>query len=466
MTSSTFQSGWQQYHQALIDRKIRDQAKQWYARKLKLFIAHVSNKGVRMEEVSTDLIENYFSELSRREGMLDWQFRQHVEAIQIYFESVVTTSNVKGMDWQFFIDSSYSISSDHATVVRAPQLASSSKKDSSSDQIVPFAFLSSINELVEKIRTRGYSIRTEKTYSHWVKRFILFTGEDNPKNLNAQHVMSFLTDLAAYRNVSPSTQNLALTSVVFFFREVLLRPLDDLNFERASRPRKLPVVLSQSEIKNLISEMKGVQQIMAGLMYGTGMRLMECVRLRVKDIDFHYNLITVRDGKGGKDRRLPLPKRYVPQLKAHLETVHRIHLNDLKEGVGDVYLPNALSIKYPSAQNEWAWKYVFPSSRLSVDPRSKKIRRHHLHENSLQKAIHRAAGRAGIHKQVNSHALRHSFATHLLENGTDIRTVQELLGHADVSTTMIYTHVLNRPGVPPVQSPVDMLFGVMPEEEC
>ncbi len=266
-----------------------------------------------------------------------------------------------------------------------------------------------------------------------------------------------MSDLAVGRNVSASTQSLALTSLVFFFSEVLGRPLGDMGFARAKRPKRLPVVLTKNEVRQLLSQMTGVYALMAGLMYGTGMRLMECVRLRVKDIDFDYGTITVRDGKGSKDRIVPLPKRYEAELKSHLKTVQSLHANDVAQGHGEVYLPNALAVKYPNAAREWGWQYVFPASRLSVDPRTGGVRRHHLHETSLQKAIKQAARQSVIAKQVNSHALRHSFATHLLEAGSDIRTVQELLGHADVSTTMIYTHVMNRPGLAPVESPADLL---------
>ncbi len=266
-----------------------------------------------------------------------------------------------------------------------------------------------------------------------------------------------MSDLAVRRNVSASTQSLALTSLVFFFSEVVGRPLGDMGFARAKRPRRLPVVLTKNEVRQLLSQMTGVYALMAGLMYGTGMRLMECVRLRVKDIDFDYGTITVRDGKGSKDRIVPLPKRYEAELKSHLETIKSLHASDVAQGHGEVYLPNALAVKYPNAAREWGWQYVFPASRLSVDPRTGAVRRHHLHETSLQKAIKQAAKKSAIAKQVNSHALRHSFATHLLEAGSDIRTVQELLGHADVSTTMIYTHVMNRPGLPPVESPADLL---------
>lgn len=227
-------------------------------------------------------------------------------------------------------------------------------------------------------------------------------------------------------------------------------------FVRAKRPRKLPVVLSRKEMSLLLARLNGIHYLMASLLYGTGMRLMECVRLRVQDIEFDLNMIVVRDGKGKKDRVVPLPQLLKRPLEVHLIEVRDLHRKDLENGFGEVFLPDALARKYPSAPREWGWQYVFPSSRLSVDPRSGSSRRHHLHENGLQKAIKRAAIDAAIPKKINCHALRHSFATHLLESGQDIRTIQELLGHADVSTTMIYTHVLNRGG-PGVISPLDAL---------
>ncbi|MCD6525656.1 MAG: integron integrase, partial [Desulfuromonas sp.] len=258
----------------------------------------------------------------------------------------------------------------------------------------------------------------------------------------------FLEYLALQCKVAGSTQNQALNALVFLFDKVLEQPLGELGaYTRAKRARRLPVVLSRDEMSRLLDAMEGTFGLMAQLMYGTGMRLMEAVRLRMQDIDYDYGQIVVRNGKGDKDRIVPLPQTVVAPLQAHLERVKSIHADDLEQGFGRVYLPEGLCRKYPNAETEWGWQYVFPSSRISTDPCSGERRRHHLHENGLQKMIKRCAAKAGIAKRVNSHALRHSFATHMLEAGYDIRTVQELLGHADVSTTMIYTHVLNKPGL-------------------
>jgi len=271
----------------------------------------------------------------------------------------------------------------------------------------------------------------------------------------AGQVKAFLQALAVVGRVAASTQNQALNALVFFYDQVLEQPLGELGaFARAKRPQRLPVVLSRDEVMRLLTGLHGMHATMGALLYGTGMRLMECVRLRVKDVDFGYGQIVVRDGKGQKDRVVPLPVRLVEPLRAHLEKMRGLHRDDLVLGAGAVFLPDALARKYPNAAREWGWQYVFPASRLAADPRDGTVRRHHLHETSLQKAVRAATRAAGIEKPVSCHALRHSFATHMLEGGYDIRTVQELLGHSDVKTTMIYTHVLNRGGLG-VVSPLD-----------
>lgn len=314
-----------------------------------------------------------------------------------------------------------------------------------------------LKRLARTLRARQYAIRTEQTYVDWCHRFLRHTGTQDPRALAQADVERFLAYLAAERQVSASTQNQALNALVFLFREVLERPLPEMHFPRARRPPRVPVVLTRDEVRVLLDTLDGTYALMAHLMYGTGMRLMECVRLRVGDMDFGNRLIVVRDGKGAKDRVVPLPERLEGPLSQHLSAVQQLHKDDLACGVGEAYLPAALARKYPGAAREWVWQYVFPSAKLSTDPKGGHVRRHHLNESGLQRVIKAAGQSAGIAKRVNSHALRHSFATHLLEAGYDIRTVQELLGHTDVSTTMIYTHVMNRPGVPPVKSPVDSI---------
>jgi len=310
----------------------------------------------------------------------------------------------------------------------------------------------------EAIRLRHYSLRTEDSYLHWIKRFILFHGKRHPAEMGEAEIGQFLSALAVEHHVSASTQNQALNALLFLYRHVLdLNPGWIDNVVRAKQPQRLPVVLRKHEVKALLDAMEGVHWIMGHLLYGAGLRLLECLRLRVKDIDFSANHIVVREGKGHKDRITMLPLVVKEPLVAHLSQVRELHQQDLARGFGSVYLPDALHRKYPNAPKEWGWQWVFPATQISVDPRSGEQRRHHLHEVVLQRAVRAAARRAGLIKPVGCHTLRHSFATHLLEDGYDIRTIQELLGHKDVSTTMIYTHVLNRGGKG-VTSPSDRLW--------
>ncbi len=309
--------------------------------------------------------------------------------------------------------------------------------------------------LGRRLRLLHYSRRTEEAYRGWWQRFQQFCGQRQVESLGPDDVRRFLEALAVERKVSASTQNQALNALVFVFKEILQRPLGDLGeVARAQRPKHLPVVLRRDEVQRVLSELTGTHQLMGWLLYGCGLRLNECLTLRVKDIDFEYRQIIVRDGKGEKDRVTVLPDAVQPALKGHLARVQQLHDRDLAGGQGDVYLPYALAVKYPNASKSWGWQFVFPAAGFSTDPRSGAVRRHHVHESSIQKAFKSAVQRAAISKPATPHTLRHSFATHLLEDGHDIRTVQELLGHADVATTMIYTHVMNRPGLA-VRSPLD-----------
>ena len=314
-----------------------------------------------------------------------------------------------------------------------------------------------LDRLRDRIRLKHYSIRTEKAYLDWNRRFILFHNKKHPRTLGVQEVEQFLTFLAVERRVASSTQNQALSAILFMYKEVLkieLPWIEDVT--RAKRYEKIPAVFSKDEIRKILANLDGTNWIMAQLLYGAGLRLMECLRLRVKDIDFDRNQITVRDGKGKKDRVTMLPEIVKLHLRQHLEKVNIIHKQDLSEGYGEVYLPFALERKYPRANKEWGWQYVFPSRKRSVDPRSNKIRRHHINEQTLQRVVKKAIKATNLVKPGSCHTLRHSFATHPLEAGYDIRTVQELLGHKDVRTTMIYTHVLNKGGKG-VISPADTL---------
>jgi len=312
-----------------------------------------------------------------------------------------------------------------------------------------------LDQVRDAIRLRHYSIRTEQAYTDWIRRFILFHGKRHPREMAEAEVTEFLTHLARAGNVAASTQNQALSALLFLYKEVLKQEIGWLEgVERAQRPARLPVVLTRDEVHKIFAHLHGTHRLMASLLYGSGLRLMECVRLRVKDVDFGYARITVRDGKGAKDRVTMLPVHLAKPLERHLRKVEVQHQEDVEAGYGCVYLPTALERKFPKAAREWIWHYVFPSSRLSIDPRSGEKRRHHVEESSLQLAMKNAVRASGVKKPATCHTLRHSFATHLLENGYDIRTVQELLGHNDVSTTMIYTHVLSKPGLG-VKSPLD-----------
>jgi integron integrase len=314
-----------------------------------------------------------------------------------------------------------------------------------------------LDRVRDALRVRHMSLRTEKAYLHWIRRYILFHGKRHPKEMGEEEINAFLTHLAVEGQVSASTQTQALCALLFLYRTVLEKEVGELEgLVRAKRRRKLPVVLTAEEVKRILSRLEGDDRIFLSLLYGTGMRLLEGLRLRVKDVDFAYDQITIRDGKGAKDRVTMLPSSLKADLREHLKKVKLQHEADLRAGHGWVYLPNALSRKYPGAAAEWGWQYVFPAPALSRDPRSGERRRHHLYERSVQKAFHQAVREAAIVKPATCHTLRHSFATHLLMNGYDIRTVQELLGHKSVKTTMIYTHVLNRGGRG-VQSPVDLL---------
>ena len=314
-----------------------------------------------------------------------------------------------------------------------------------------------LDRVRDAIRARHYSLRTEEAYVGWVRRFIVFHNKRHPAEMGESEINRFLTHLAVAENVAASTQNQALSAILFLYQAVLEKDLDRIDgVVRAKKPKRLLVVLTRDEVRSLLGRMSGTAKLAALLLYGGGLRLLETLRLRVKDIDFGANQITIRDGKGQKDRVTMLPASAKDSLFNHLEQVRRIHRQDLNQELGRVYLPNALAQKYPNAGREWGWQYVFPAASLSIDPRSGRKRRHHLDESVIQRSVKEAAGQAGLNKAASPHTLRHSFATHLLEDGYDIRTVQELLGHQDVRTTMIYTHVLNRGGRG-VLSPADKL---------
>jgi integron integrase len=466
-TNGAIDRFWDRFIENLQKQGIKEQHWRWYVIRAERYRQAFPTK--RLTRHRADDINAYLKNLGRQGGVKDWQFRQSVDAIENLFVTAGIPS-IEGVDWDFWRDSATTLSPNHATLAREPIIALQDEVAVSGKNFKEKHHANSpldairrnhhqiLERLVGEIRRRKYSIRTEQAYEAWVCRFIAFHGNHSPIDLGAKEIMTFLEHLAVKGNVAASTQNQALSALLFLYKQVLdfsLQEFDD--FVRAKRPTRLPIVLERGEVKALLDQMKGTQQLMASLLYGTGMRLMECVRLRVQDVDFNYHQLLVRDAKGQKDRVVPLPNRLEQPLREQLEVARKFHQEDLDLGLGEVFLPGALARKWPNAATEWIWQYVFPSGNHSVDPRTGKARRHHMHENGLQKSVKKAAQSAGIAKKVNCHCLRHSFATHLLESGYDIRTIQELLGHADVSTTMIYTHVLNRGGQG-VVSPLDRLM--------
>ncbi len=314
-----------------------------------------------------------------------------------------------------------------------------------------------LDQLRDTIRTKHLSIRTEKTYVQWAKRYILYHNKTHPTKLGSYHINQYLTYLAVKKNVAASTQNQALNAIVFMYKHLLRKDVTQIgDYVRAKRSHKIPVVLSKDETQLLFKHLSGVYKLIAGLLYGSGLRIMECMRLRIKDVDFKYRCITVRDGKGQKDRVTILPDKIIPRLKLQIEKAKIIHQQDINDGHGTVYLPFAIERKYKNAGKDWRWQYVFPAPQLSIDPRTRIKRRHHLSENRMQKEMHIAVLKSGLSKTASCHTLRHSFATELLASGYDIRTVQELLGHKNLNTTMIYTHIIKKGGQG-VNSPLDIL---------
>lgn len=446
------------YLVCLQKASIPERRRRWYVKRVEDFIK--AQNGRRIKSLSGPEITAYLETIGREKRLSGWQFRQCVDAIRILYCGLLLTPAGREVDWRYWFDSASELDADHPTNAHqyTPEELCHLKARRGDGPLsqVRDRHRSLLVRLAEEIRRRGYAYRTEQSYEQWICRFILFCGDAKPEDTGAAEVKSFLDYLSIRRNVSASTQNQALNALAFLYHQVLGRELGQLEgFVRAKRPRHLPVVLSRNEVSALLEQMQGTQHLLASLLYGTGMRLLEGLRLRVQDVDFDYRRIHVHQAKGKKDRYVPLPASLVDDLIRQIETVHKVHSRDLESGHGEVRLPDALARKYPNAGHELKWQFLFPSGRLAVDPRGGAVRRHHLHESTLQKAVKRAAAACHLNKRVGCHTLRHSFATHLLAASYDIRTVQELLGHAHVSTTMIYTHVLNQPGVG-VTSPLDL----------
>ena len=447
---------WRNYLSILENHSIPKHSRPWYRNHVQMYID--AHKDLRLADHLPENVDRYLNAKGRLSDLEEWQFRQIADALRLLFCELIHPRWALEYDWFQWRAFARDLEPDHPSLMRDAN-AVDFVAPSSNPMICRFR--SNYPQIhlafVKTIRVRHMAVRTEKTYEQWVCRFMQFHHWPAIESLENSHIKGYLEHLAVNRKVSVSTQKLALNALIFLFREVLGKETQAIGvYTRASAERRLPTVLSQEEVKRMLAIMEGRSRLMASLMYGTGMRLMECVRLRVQDIDFDYQQITVRLGKGGKDRVVPLPEKLIPKLAAHLAEIKSIHQEDLKAGFGEALLPPALCRKLNGAQKEWTWQFIFPATRLSTDPRSGKTRRHHIHETSLQKAIRNSAKAAGIHKRVTSHTMRHCFATHLLESGKDIRLVQELLGHADVSTTMIYTHVIKKGGLA-VQSPFDAL---------
>jgi integron integrase len=420
-------------------------SQRWYVLRLEQYLK--AHPDLPLRQHTPAEVQAYLQRVGRDGQMSGWQFRQVVHVLQLLFVELLRADWAAGFDWAYWFASARELEPDHPTVARHNQPVNVSSPAPQSDARRGFPG-DLARDITAEIRRRNYSIRTEQSYVDWFRRYLAFHGNCDARDLGAAEVAAYLNHLALERQVSAGTQNQALCALVFVYEQVLGRKLGQLpGLTPARKPRRLPVVLTREEVRRLLDIMgDGSFALMAGLMYGSGLRLMECVRLRVTDLDFGYSQILVRNGKGGKDRVVPMPRRYRQALESQLEKVAALHAKDLALGFGAVFLPDALARKYPNAPRELNWQYVFPSGKLALDPRTGETRRHHIHESTVQRAIRRAAVAARLRKRVTSHTLRHCFATHLLEAGYDIRTVQELLGHADVSTTMIYTHVLNRGG--------------------
>ena len=491
MTDPSIARFWDNYIIKTKSYRIKTTSTRWYVRYAEQYIK--DHKDLRLSLHTEHNLDDYLNDKGRNAYLEDWQFNQLVLALKILFIEMVKTPWANEFSWDKWIkqdkksadsfkemNNDDSIPDSHPTLARDYKLFvpdSINRNDIKSDfnnveqnyfdeedkesglfKRIFKRYPEHLTNFITQIRVRHYSIRTERAYLGWFLRYVSFYSLQDPAELTSDHIARYLEHLVIHRKVSGSTQSQALNSLVFYYKQVLQREMNEkIQYTHSKKPRRLPTVLTSNEIKDLFSRIEHpTQLLMSNLLYGCGMRLMECVRLRVLDIDFGYQQILVRNAKGKKDRVVPIPVKLGEALRLQIEKIKTLHEDDLKEGFGSVYIPDALGRKYPNAKNEFRWQYVFPSSKISTDPRSGESRRHHVHENGLQKHIKKAGENAGITKKVNCHALRHSFATHLLENGYDIRTVQELLGHADVSTTMIYTHVLNKPGVT-VTSPFDLL---------
>jgi integron integrase len=453
---SSIERFWARYFDLLKLFRVPEKFHPWYQRHIQAFIdVHPST---RLQRHTSKSLQSYLEKLGNSDQISDWVFRQKIDALRLLFCHLLKFSWAKSFDWDKWAVNYKSPDKEQQGVEYSYAMIDKSVDEA--ENYLGNRFPDIYRKFLIAIRIPDYSNNTEKSYLGWVVRFLRFHPERHPCNCSEPEVASFLEHLAIKRKVAGATQAQALNALVFFFARVLEQPLGEIGpFKRPKKAKRLPTVLSQNEMKSILFHLRGMTGLMVHLMYGTGLRVTECVSLRILDLDFEYRNIVVRQSKGKKDRSVPMPDILIEHLQKQISFVKKLHIEDASAGCGTVYIPEALSRKYPNAKNELRWKYLFPASRLAKDPRSDVVRRHHIHKSVIQKAIKQATAKVGITKRVTSHTMRHSFATHLLESGADIRTVQELLGHADVSTTMIYTHVVSRGGMG-VRSPLDGLNSV------
>lgn len=444
---------WKRYIDVTKRFRIPERTRPWYRRHVQAFID--AHSGTKLQRQTPETVERWFTKLGQNPQLPAWQFRQKVDALRLLFTHMLHLPWAIQFDWDRWAEGCRSLGERHPTVARSYE-----SRNAGADKpgnVLGNRYPDIYRRFVAAIRTADLSINTEQSYLGWINRFLRFHQTKPPADCAEPEVSSFLEHLAVQRKVTGATQAQALNALVFFFARTLERPLGDIGTFKRPRPyKRIPTVLSRREVARILDQVNGQTGLMVRLMYGTGMRVMECARLRIMDLDFDYRQITVRASKGKKDRVVPLPGALAGLLERQIAWVRRKHTEDLKAGFGSVYLPEALERKYPNAAREFRWQYLFPGTRVATDPRSGTVRRHHIHPSVIQRAVRKSAVQSGITKRVTSHTLRHSFATHLLESGSDIRTVQELLGHSDVTTTMIYTHVLGKGGGG-VTSPLDRL---------
>lgn len=453
--SGLWEDRWARFSIGLLGRGVVSGKHSFLITWVRKFLGFIKPKWI--EQAEQNDVEEFLTSLVR-EGKKGWQVEQASQALELFCREVVP------LDWAQqrwpetpVVAEEEELDRRPAEIPRPPVEGARMEELKKRSDTGEFEarWQDFLDEVRGCLRAQRYAYRTEQTYLDWVRRFLLFVRPSQRGELTRREMEEYLAYLTLVRRVSASAQNQALNALQFLFRQVLKRgpkALEDV--PRAAYSRRAPVVLSREEVDGLLAEMTGMARLMVQIMYGAGLRVTECMRLRVKDVDFGNHYIVVREGKGAKDRLAPLPAKLVEALREHLQGVRERWEKDERLGAEGVFLPEAITVKYPNAAKEWGWFWLFPSDQLSEDPWTGKLRRHHMHEGSIQQSVRRAAKRAGLVKPVSPHTLRHSFATHLLEGGADIRTVQELLGHADVSTTMIYTHVLNRPGMA-VKSPLD-----------